>query len=104
MGYGVDKIRLVVEQDSDNFKLTNIARVTTSMSFTAGKGKQEGTTMEGNPMVVDPVWDGEVLQCDCTSVSGEELSCRRQYFMDKHLVVDLVSVKGVCAKRFYRRE
>mmetsp|Transcript_2004 Transcript_2004/g.3109 ORF Transcript_2004/g.3109 Transcript_2004/m.3109 type:complete len:82 (+) Transcript_2004:2-247(+) len=78
---------------------------TTTMKFRVGGGQQEATTMEGAPVLLEPSWaeDGKVLACRNWSPNGEELAGRRQYLQGEELLVDLISPKGVLARRYYRR-
>jgi len=106
LGYGVNSIRMQVGQEGDDFDITNIALKSTSMKFRVGRGEQPATSMEGDPIVLDPFWTGDggqVLECKNKSSDGKELPSRRQYMEGDELVVELVSLKGVSAARFYRR-
>lgn len=105
MGYGKDRIRMTVRQDGDAFHITNVAVQTTNIKFRVGGGKQEGQTMEGKQALFLPSWveGGQVLESPSWSMEGEDLANRRQFLQGGELVVDLISPKGVLARRVYRR-
>jgi len=105
MSYGKDRIRMTVRQDGDTFHITNVALKTTDIKFRVGGGKQEGQTMEGQRALFSPSWveGGQVLESPSQSLEGEDLATRRQFLQGDKLVVDLISPKGVWARRVYRR-
>jgi len=104
--YGVNRMTMKFERQGDIVSMTNVTRMETHMNVRIGGGPQDATSIEGDPIKVEPRWtdNGQVLEFLSRSPAGEELSRRRQWLEGDELVVELISVKGgISAKRYYVR-
>jgi len=92
-----------IAQAGDTFVVENILDKPVTMRFCVGEGRQRLTDQEGNPLLVDPRWDGEVLCVASRRESGELITNSRRYFEGPAMILELQSPNGTVVRRKFQR-
>lgn len=106
MNYGLGKQTQDIQQTGDDFivVMEGGPRVTT-MKFRMGAGAQKTVGLDGNPVTVNPWWDGQA--CMMTMGKPAGVSTPRplaRYFLGSEMVIEATTSDGRAVKRFFANE
>lgn len=92
-----------IAQAGDTFVVENILDKPVTMRFSVGEGTQRTLDQEGNALLIDPRWDGEVLCVASRKETGELITSSRRYFEGQAMILELQSPNGTVVRRKFQR-
>lgn len=100
--YGIGRQVQNIAQSGNCVVVQNIFKDPVTMRFVVDEGVQNSVDQEGNPILVDPWWDGEVLFVASRRLNGDLIArTRRFYDHASNMVLEFTSPQGTAVKRIF---
>lgn len=92
-----------IVQSADSFVVENILDKPVTMRFVVGEGVQKTSDQEGKSILIEPVWDGDVLCVVSKRETGELIANSRRYIDGADMILELRSPSGTVVRRKFQR-
>mmetsp|Transcript_6853 Transcript_6853/g.15491 ORF Transcript_6853/g.15491 Transcript_6853/m.15491 type:complete len:252 (+) Transcript_6853:155-910(+) len=92
-----------IAQVGDAFVVQNIIKDPVTTRFRVGAGPQSTIDQAGTPVLIEPVWDGEMLCVTSKDSTGTLIATSRRYMDGDNMVLDVTSPQGAVVKRIFER-
>jgi len=101
--YGTGRQFQNIAQVGNSFVVQNILKAPVTMRFHANSAEQTSVDQEGNPIIIEPYWDGDALCVTSKRESGELIANTRRFMEGASMVLELESPSGTRVLRFFER-